>query len=82
MPLDPDKLRMVTEKSETLSKRFDASMERKAINDAAEDDEDEDEDIDLDPAEEIQLVEPARAAMRATPGSDLANPEFEEPWFS
>jgi hypothetical protein len=57
-------------------------MERKAINDAAEDDEDEDEDIDLDPAEEIQLVEPARAAMRATPGSDLANPEFEEPWFS
>jgi hypothetical protein len=80
MPLDPDKLRMVTEKSETLSKRFDSFVERKAINDAADDD-DDDDDIDIEPTEETELVEPARAAMRATPGSDLANPEFEEPWY-
>jgi hypothetical protein len=80
MPLDPDKIRMVTEKAETLSKRFDAFIERR-MADSDDDDEDEDEDIDLDPSEEIQLVEPARAAMRATPGSDLANPEFEEPWY-
>jgi hypothetical protein len=73
---------MVTEKAETLSKRFDAFLERRAINDAADDDDDDDEDdIDIEPTEEIQLVEPARAAMRATPGSDLANPEFEEPWY-
>jgi hypothetical protein len=36
MPLDPDKLRMVTEKAETLSKRFDAFLERRSINDADE----------------------------------------------
>jgi hypothetical protein len=82
MPLDPDKLREVTEKAQTLLKRFDSFVERRAINDAADDDdEDEDEDIDIEHTEEIQLVEPARAAMRATPGSDLANPEFEEPWY-
>jgi hypothetical protein len=80
MPLDPDKMRLVTEKSETLSKRFDALTERRNISDAA-DDEDEDEDVDLDPTEEV-LVEPARAAMEATPGSDLGNLENEEPWFS
>jgi hypothetical protein len=75
MPLDPEKLRMVTEKAQTLSKRFDAFMERRKINDAAED-EDEDED------EDCELQEPAEAARQATPGSDLANPEFEEPWWS
>jgi hypothetical protein len=81
MPLDPDKVRMVTEKAQTLSKRFDAFLERRAINDAADDEDEENEDVDLDPTEEALLVEPARAAMEATPGSDLDNPEFEEPWY-
>jgi hypothetical protein len=80
MPLDPDRVKEASEKAQTLSKRFDAFLERRAINDAA-DDEDEDEDIDIEPTEEIQLVEPARAALAATPGSDLDNPEFEEPWY-
>jgi hypothetical protein len=74
MPLDPEKLRMITEKAQTLSKRFDAFVERRKINDAADDDEDEDEDC--------ELQEPAKEARRATPGSDLKNPEFEEPWWS
>jgi hypothetical protein len=82
MPIDPDKLRMVTEKAQTLSKRFDEFVARRKINDAAEDeDEDEDEDVDIEPNEEL-LLEPAEAARQATPGSDLANPEFEEPWWS
>jgi hypothetical protein len=71
MPLDPDKLRQVTEKSETLSRRFDEFMERRKINDSADEDEDEDE-----------LFEPAEEAMRATPGSDLANPDLDEPRFN
>jgi hypothetical protein len=80
MPLDPDKMRQVTEKSETLSKRMDALMERRKINDSQE--EDEDEDIDIEPTEENSLVDPAEAAMRATPGTDLADPNVEdEPWF-
>jgi hypothetical protein len=51
MPLDPDKLRQVTEKSETLSKRFDALMERRKA-DPDDEDEDEDEDCDLEEAAE------------------------------
>jgi hypothetical protein len=70
MPLDPDKLREVSEKAVNLSKRFDAYVERRN-SDPDEDDEDEDE----------ELLEPAEEALRATPGSDLANPEFEEPWY-
>jgi hypothetical protein len=73
MPLDPEKLRMVTEKAQTLSKRFDAFVERRK---AAADDDDDDDD------EECELQEPAEAARRASPGSDLDNPEFEEPWWS
>jgi hypothetical protein len=57
MPLDPDKLRLITEKSETLSKRMDSLTERRKINDAAED-EDEDEDDE----ELTELVEEAREA--------------------
>jgi hypothetical protein len=71
MPLDPDKLRLITEKSETLSKRFDAFMERRKA-DPEDDPEDEDED---------ELLEPAEQALRSTPGSDLANPDINEPWF-
>jgi hypothetical protein len=77
MPLDPDRVREASEKAQTLSKRFDAFVERKAINDAA-DDEDEDEDIDIDP------LDPAEEAMRLTPGIDLtpSNPtDDKEPWF-
>jgi hypothetical protein len=70
MPLDPDKLRLITEKSETLSKRFDAFVERRKA-DPEDDPEDEDED---------ELLEPAEQA-RSTPGSDLANPDINEPWF-
>jgi hypothetical protein len=71
MPLDPDKMRQVTEKSETLWKRFDALMERRKINDAAEDE---------DEAEE-ELRELAEEAREATPGSDLDYPDLDEPWF-
>lgn len=83
MPLDPDKLRQVTEKSEALSKRFDELIKRKTINDS-EEDEDEDEDVDLDPTEETLLIDPAREAMEATPGVDLTPsdlPDDKEPWF-
>jgi hypothetical protein len=83
MPLPPD--RPITGKTETLSKRFDelekrfdAFMERRKINDAA-DDEDEDENELLDPEE--QLREPAEEALRNSPGSDLANPDLNEPWY-
>jgi hypothetical protein len=75
MPLDPDKLREASEKGVNLSKRFDAFLERRNINDAAED-EDEDEEI------EEELREPAEEALRNSPGSDLAKPENEEPWWS
>jgi hypothetical protein len=72
MPLDPDKLREASEKSVNLSKRMDAFMERRRINDAAED-EDEDEE---------ELRELAEEAREATPGSDLANPDLDEAWFN
>jgi hypothetical protein len=73
MPLDPDKLKGLNEKFETLTRRFDAFMERRKAN-AEDDPEDEDEDDD-------ELLEPAEAALRATPGSDLANPDLDEPWY-
>jgi hypothetical protein len=73
MPLDPDKLREASERAVNLSKRFDAFVERRK---AAADDDDDDDD------EECELQEPAEAARRASPGSDLDNPEFEEPWWS
>jgi len=69
MPLDPDRLREAHERAQSLSKRMDALERRRAEN---EDDEDEDED---------QLLDPAEEAMRATPGSELANPDINEPWF-
>jgi hypothetical protein len=83
MPLDPDKLREASEKGVNLSKRFDAFMERREINDSAED-EDDDEDVDLDPTEETTLVDPAAEAMRLTPGVDLTPsdpPDDKDPWF-
>jgi hypothetical protein len=75
MPLDPDKLRMVTEKSETLSKRMDALTERRTINDSAEDEDEDEDEI------EEELREPAEEALRNSPGSDLANPDLDEPWY-
>jgi hypothetical protein len=83
MPLDPDKLREASEKGVNLSKRMDAFIERRKINDSA-DDEDEDEDLDIEPSEE-ELLEPAEEAMRATPGTDQIPsdpPNDKEPWFS
>ena len=79
MPIDPDKVGQFCEKTATLSKRFDSFMERRAINAADDDDEDEDEDELLDPEE--QLKEPAEEALRNSPGSDLANPDIDEPWY-
>jgi hypothetical protein len=61
MPLDPDKLREASEKGVHLSKRMDAFIERRKINDSAED-QDEDEEV------EEELLDPAEEAMRATPG--------------
>jgi hypothetical protein len=74
MPLDPDKLREASEGAQNLSRRFDTFMERRKINDAAEDEDDEDED-------EEELEELAEEAREATPDSDLANPDINEPWF-
>jgi hypothetical protein len=73
MPLPTDRPTMETlsKRADELEKRFDQLLERKKINDAA-DDEDEDED---------KLCEPAEQAGRATPGSDIANPDIEEPWY-
>jgi hypothetical protein len=71
MPLDPDKLREASKKGVNLSKRMDAFIERRKINDSVED-EDEIEE---------ELREPAEEALRNSPGSELANPENEEPWF-
>jgi hypothetical protein len=79
MPLDPDKLREASEKSVNLSKRMDAFMERRRINDAAED-EDGDEDENEEELEELQ--EPAEAVLNETPGFDLANPDLDEAWFN
>jgi hypothetical protein len=71
MTLDPDRLTGLNEKFETLTRRFDAFIERRRAN-AEGDPEDEDED---------DLLEPAEQAMRATPGSELANPGMNDPWF-
>jgi hypothetical protein len=73
MPLDPEKLRQVTENYETLSRRFDAFIERRRAN--AEDDPEDEDDGEGD-----DLLEPAEEAMRSTPGSELANPDMNESW--
>jgi hypothetical protein len=69
MTLDPDRFRGLNEKFDILTKRFDAFIERRKLSDA-DDDEDEDD-----------LLEPAEEAIRATPGSELANPDMNEAWF-
>jgi hypothetical protein len=76
MPLDPDKLREASEKGVNLSKRMDAFMERRAINDSAEDEGEDEEEI------EEELREPAEEALRNSPGSELANPDLNEPWYN
>jgi hypothetical protein len=73
MPLDRDRFAGLNEKLETLTGRFDAFMECRRAN-AEDDPEDEDEEDD-------DLLEPAEEAVRATPGSELANPDMNEPWF-
>lgn len=80
MPLPPDRpnTETLSKRFDEMEKRFDAYVERKRINNAAEDeDEDEDELLDL----EEQLREPAEEALRNSPGSDLANPDLNEPWY-
>ncbi len=77
MPLDPDKLREAAEKGLNLSKRFDAFMERRKANE----DDPEDEEYDDDDEPEEELVEPAEQALKLTPGSDLASPDIDEPWY-
>jgi hypothetical protein len=69
MPLDPDKLHDASEKAVNLSKRFDAFMERRANAEDGPENEDEEDD---------DLLEPAEEATRATPGSELANPDMNE----
>jgi hypothetical protein len=68
-PLPPDRLRDLNQQFDTLTKRFDAFMERRKA-----DPEDEEEDDD-------DLREPAEEALRNSPGSDLANPDLDEPWY-
>jgi hypothetical protein len=58
MPLDPDKLREASEKADSLSKRFDAFVERRKADAEDEDDDDDDDDDDyeeecLDPSAEL-----------------------------
>lgn len=52
MPLDPDKLREVSEKADSLSKRFDAFLERRKADAEDEDDDDYEEEC-LDPSAEL-----------------------------
>jgi hypothetical protein len=52
MPLDPDKLREASEKAVTLSKRFEAFMERRKADAEGDEDEGEEDDDLLEPAEE------------------------------
>jgi hypothetical protein len=52
MPLDPDKVRQVNEKADSLSRRMDAFLERRKA-DAEGDDDDDDEEEYLDPSEEL-----------------------------
>jgi hypothetical protein len=75
MPLDHDKLREASEKGVNLSKRMNAFIERRKINDSAEDEDEDEEEI------EEELREPAEEALRNSPGSELANPDLNEPWF-
>jgi hypothetical protein len=79
MPLDPDRLREAGDKAQSLSKRMDALMERRKINDSAED-EDGDEDENEEELEELRG--PAEAILSETPGSDLANPDLDELWYN
>jgi hypothetical protein len=81
MPLDPDRLKDLNQQFDTLTKRFDAFMERKKINDAADDDDDDEDEEDLD----LEPNDPAEAAMRATPNIDPDNPnspDNDEPWWN
>jgi hypothetical protein len=57
MPLDPDRVRDLSERAQTLSKRFDAMLERSKAD--ADDDDDDDDDDD-------ELTEPAEEALRNT----------------
>lgn len=52
MPLDPDKVRQINERADSLARRFDAFLERRKAN-AEDDDDDEDEEEYLDPSEEL-----------------------------
>jgi hypothetical protein len=70
MPLDPDKLRELSERAQSLSRRMDDLERRRADNEDDDDDDDDDE-----------LLDPAEEARRLTPGSDLAGPDIEEPWY-
>jgi hypothetical protein len=78
MPLDPDRLKEAGDKASSISKRMDALMERREINDAAED---EDEDEDQEEFIEEELREPAEQVLNETPGSDLPNTDINEPWY-
>jgi hypothetical protein len=73
MPLPPDRpnTETLSKRFDELEKRFDAYVERRKA-----DPEDEDEDD-----EDCDLQEPAEEALRNSPGSDLANPELNEPWY-
>jgi hypothetical protein len=71
MPLPPDRFMELNKKLDAAEKRFDAYVERRKAE--PEDDDDDDEDCDLQ--------EPAEEALRNSPGSDLANPDLDEPYF-
>jgi hypothetical protein len=78
MPLDPDRLKEAGDKAQSISKRSDELMERRKVNDVAED---EDEHEDQEELIEEELREPAEVAINETPGFDLPNPDINEPWY-
>jgi hypothetical protein len=53
MPLNPDKLREASEKADSLSKRFDAFLERRKADADAEDEDDDDDEECFDPSAEL-----------------------------
>jgi hypothetical protein len=70
MPLDPDRVKEASDKAQSLSKRFDAFLERRKA-DAEDDVEDEDEEEYLDPSAELPPSEKRPWFWDAEPREEL-----------
>jgi hypothetical protein len=58
MALDPEKLRVLAEKADSLSRRFDEFVARRKVNAADDDEDDPDEDECFDPNEPLTPSRP------------------------